>query len=258
MNTGDQMLIRNYYEEAFNSIKSKYGEQPSSHVIPANISLEEAIGYTRRYVIESLFKTRHYRYGRYRNALDKVLKERLHFSPTNRRVVNLDLGCGPGLFSWVVRDYMLEKYGRSDDDIRLIGYDYAKNMIRLANLFKEYLPMEFNLDGYSEVNEIKSVLKSADFSGCDVIVTFGHVLVQTKGKHDAVSDFCNIICSLFPANCCVLVAVDAISRPLAFRDAWKNLRTALQENGVNMESEKLIDLNSMCARLSMGERDGGR
>jgi len=185
------------------------------------------------------------------------LKGKLRFSSANRQIVNLDLGCGPGLFSWVVWDYF-QKSEKNDSCIRLVGYDYAKNMIRLANLFKEYLPMEFNLDGYSEVNEIKSVLKSADFSGCDVIVTFGHVLVQTKGKHDAVSDFCNIICSLFPANCCVLVAVDAISRPLAFRDAWKNLRTALQENGVNMESEKLIGLNSMCARLSMGERDGGR
>jgi len=252
------MLIRDYYEQAFNVIKSEYGEQPSSYVVPANISLEQAIGYTRRYIVEGVYETRHYRYGRYRHALDKVLKEELRFKPANRRIVNLDLGCGPGLFSWVVRDYMLKGYDSNDGDISLIGYDYAKNMIRLADLFRKHLPMEINFTGYSKIGKIKKVLSREDFSDCDVIVTFGHMLVQTKSEHDVASDFCNIICSLFPANCCVLVAVDAITRAWAFHGAWKNLRAALEEAGVNMESEKSIGLSSMCARLGMGERDGGR
>lgn len=251
------MWIEECYQKALREIKCQYIKRGCNHEadygykIPSDISLQGAIEYTSRY-------DQPYRYKRYHEALAEVLQEKLLFSPASRRIVNLDLGCGAGLFSWVVRDYMLEKYGKNDSDIRLIGYDRAKNMIRLATLFRKHLPMRINFTGYSKIGKVKKVLSREDFSDCDVIVTFGHVLVQTKGKHNAVSHFCNIIYSLFPANCCVLVAVDAITRAWAFDDAWKDLRVALEEAGINMESEKPIGSSSMCARLRMGERHGGR
>lgn len=249
------MWIADCYQKTLREIKCQYIKGGCNHEadygykIPLDISLEGAIKYTGRY-------DESYRYERYHKALGKMLEEKSLFSPANRRVVNLDLGCGAGFFSWIVRDYMLEKYGKNDGDIRLIGYDRAESMIRLAALFRKHLPMGINFTGYSKIGKIKKVLSGEDFSDCDVIVTLGHVLIQTKDNDAAIRGFCNIIRSLFPANCCVLVAVDAITRAWAFHDAWKNFRAALEEAGVNMESEKSIGSSSMCARLSMGERDG--
>lgn len=229
------MLIRDYYEQAFNAIKSEHGEQPSSHVIPANISLEQAIGYTRRHVIEGVYNKRHYRYDRYRNALDKALKEKLRFRPVNRRIVNLDLGCGPGLFSWVVRDYMLKEYGSNDGDISLIGYDHAKNMIRLADLFRERLSMKINFAGYFETEKIRETLGRKDFPGDDVIITLGHVLIQASS--DGIRNFAEIIQNLYQSHFCILIAVDAlrIGGWGELRPSCERLRADLGNCGVNIE-----------------------
>ena len=63
-----------------------------------------------------------------------------------------------------VHDYMLKKYGKKPGYIELIGYDYAQEMIHLANLFQENLPDEYNFDGYFEIDKIRNMLKSRDLS----------------------------------------------------------------------------------------------
>lgn len=135
------MSIRKNYIEAFNKIRKRFGWKPHDHEIPGNISLKEAIGYTGEFIVES--GEEHFRYDYYRKKINNT--------PTMfgigrvKKIVHLDLGCGPGLFSWVVRDYMLKSYGKKPGDIEFIGYDHAQNMIRLAKLFQEYLPVEYNL-----------------------------------------------------------------------------------------------------------------
>ena len=246
------MQIKNHYIEGFNKISEKHGEVSCSHVIPRNISLERALGYTNEYIIKPK-PEEHFRYNYYREILDIALK-RVGFNPASNRITHLDLGCGPGLFSWVVQDYMLSMYGKNHSDIELIGYDHAKNIIRLAELFQKYLPVEYNLEAYFKIDEIQNMLKSRDFSDSDTVITFGHVLIQIKGNSEALQNFAEIVKNLFPSNSCIVVAVDAYSsndRRLDFRNACKELWASLAEVGVNINNKHISSERSwMYAYLS--------
>ena len=244
------MQIRKHYINSFNQISNKFGELPCSHIIPENVSLREAIGYTREFIVESDVK--HFRYDYYRKKIDNALS-RFGIDQA-KKTIHLDLGCGPGLFSWVVQDFMLKNYGKIPGDLEFIGYDHAQNMIRLAKLFQEYLPVEYKFDGYYEIDDIRNMLKSRNLSDCDCIVTFGHVLIQIKDNLAALQDFVEIIQSLFPVNSCILVAVDAYAfedRRQNFRDVCKALLAALTGTGINVNSKPIGNRGStMYARLS--------
>ena len=260
------LLIREHCREAFNKIEVQHGiEHRKDPIIPPDISLKQVIGYTRSHIIEN--ETEHFRYDRYWKALEVALKQSNFRS--GRKNVHLDLGCGPGLFSWVMRDYilfrqapllkLLLKYNTKDrsgtaidkvmnaTDTVMIGYDYAEKMIELAGLFqsrlrKQLLVEDYNLEGYSKVGDIKERLNSEDFSNCDVIVTFGYVLVQTKDNLEAMNNFADIIACLFPFNSCILIAVDAYRRQRdrkSFLNACVRLREVLNKRGVNLDGKPI-------------------
>ena len=244
------MQIRKHYINSFNQISNKFGELPCSHIIPENVSLREAIGYTREFIVESDVK--HFRYDYYRKKIDNALS-RFGIDQA-KKTIHLDLGCGPGLFSWVVQDYMLKNYGKKTGDLEFIGYDHARNMIHLAKLFQEYLPVKYKFDGYFKVGKILKMLNSRNFSDCNCIVTFGYVLIQVKNNREALQDFVRIIQHLFPAKSCILVAADAYSsesRRQDFRDVCKALLAALTDAGINAKPKPIGNSGStMYARLS--------
>lgn len=250
------MRIKNHYIEGFNKISDKYGEVFCGYEIPEDISLEQAIGYTNEYIIKSK-PNKHFRYDYYRKILAKAVSE-LDFNPANNRIIHLDLGCGPGLFSWVVQDYMLLGLEKNHSDLDLIGYDHAKNMIRLASLFqghlRKHLPVEYNLGGYFKIVKIQNMLKSRDFSDCDILITFGHVLIQVKDDPEALQNFVGIIKNLFPSRSCILVAVDAYKHENRRRDfytACTELQSAIVGVGVNVKDKRRGRAYSwMYARLS--------
>ena len=247
------MQIREHYIESFNQITNKYPWHTSyDHRIPRNITLPEAIGYTNKFIIES--EVEHFRYDYYREFLETALTQ-VGFEPEKNRIMHLDLGCGPGLFSWVVQDYMLKKYGKNPGDTDLIGYDYAENMIHLAAIFQEHLPVEYNLDGYFEIDGIRNKLKSRDFSDYHILITFGHVLIQVKDSSETIQNFMDIInYNMLPSKSCIVVAVDAYSNEYIrqdFKDACKKFWVALNDIGVNVKDNHIGSLRSwMCARLS--------
>ena len=246
------MPIRDHYIGTFERIGRRYGEEDSNCEIGPNDSLRKVIGYTRSFVVEH--GEEHFRYDYYRRELSEALR-RLGFHPQNRQVVHLDVGCGPGLFSWVVRDYMLSEHGIDSGRIDLIGYDHARNMIVLADLFRQRLPVEYNFNGYSEIEEVCAALSSRDFSASDVVVTFGHVLIQMGDNAVAMGDFAETIRRLFPSHSCIALAVDAYrweERRQAFRNACERLRIALSGVGVTLEHGTPDYRGSrMSGRLSM-------
>ena len=97
------MSIRDSYVSTFNVIAQHCGEEPSNAQIRPGDSLKKTIGYTREYVVQH--SKPHFRYEYYHGALSLALAG-LDFDPANRRVVHLDIGCGPGVFSWVIYDHM--------------------------------------------------------------------------------------------------------------------------------------------------------
>ena len=163
------MSIRDNYESAFDAIAQHCGQEPSPAQIGPHDSLQKMIGYTRQFVVEQT--TPHFRYQYYHDALSLAIT-RLRFGPANRRVVHLDIGCGPGVFSWVIYDHMASQVTRDPSQVDYYGYDHSAAMIQLAHLFLERFPVQYEFHGFSDLVEISRALADEDFSNCDVVVTF--------------------------------------------------------------------------------------
>ena len=245
------MSIRDHYESAFNGIVQHCGIEPSSAPIGPHDSLQKTIGYTQKYVVAQTMP--HFRYQYYHHALSHALTE-LGFDPANRRVVHLDIGCGPGAFSWVMCDHMAVQAIREPGHVDYYGYDYSAAMIQLAHLFLGRLSVPYEFHGYSDLTEISKALADEDFSNCDVVVTFGYALVQVRGNPTALGDFATLIACVFPSHSCIMAAADAHhngARRWAFRSQCGALRTALSEAGVALEEPVFTERRSvMFARLT--------
>ena len=245
------MSIRDNYIRAFNSIAQRHGERHSNARIGPWDSLRETIGYTREYVVEHT--TPHYRYQYYHGALSGALK-RLPFDPADRPLVHLDIGCGPGVFSWVMYDYMASQEKRDPGRVAYYGYDHCAAMIELAHLFLGCFPDPYEFRGFSDLAEISKTLTEEDLSNCDVVVTFGYALVQVRDDPVALRRFATLIKCVLPSHSCIIVAADARStfERGAFRDQCRELETALNSVGVALENCLIPTFGStMSARLTM-------
>ena len=248
------MSIRDQYIQAFETIRGRYGEESSGWKIDSNVSLKKAIGYTGRYVVRH--ERPHFRYDYYREVLCKAMRD-LHYDPVNRTILCMDLGCGPGLFSWVVQDYMSD-LSVEEGNVEIAGYDHAKSMIQLSNIFHDYFrdgrSTRYGWHGCSKVGRLQRALMLRNFSNYDIIVTFGHVLIQIKNDLRAMRELSGIIWSLSPFKSCTVIAADAYfsdGRRQAFRDSCERLWRALQEPGMSSEHRPLSDRHSYTyARLS--------
>ena len=230
------MSLRDSYIPAFDAIARSHGQRPSTAQIGPHDSLRKTIGYTRQYVVVQT--TRHFRYDYYRDALSLALT-RLHFDTADRRVVHLDIGCGPGVFSWVVHDHMVSHETLDPDQVDYYGYDHCAAMIELAHLFLERFPDQYEFHGFSDLAEIATALAAEDFSNCDVVVTFGYALVQVRDNPAALGDFATLISCVFPSHSCIMVAADAHNDRAtrdAFHDQCRALETALNATGVALEN----------------------
>ena len=246
------MSIKDSYVPTFKTIARRYREEPSNAQIGPGDSLGKTIGYTRQYVIEHAKP--HFRYEYYRDALSLALTE-LGSDPANPRVVHLDIGCGPGVFSWVIYDHMASQVTRDLGQVDYYGYDHSVAMIQLARLFLERFPVHYEFRGYSDLAEISEALADRDFSGCDVVVTFGYALVQVRDNPAALGDFATLIACVFPSHSCILVAADAHNNRATrniFGDQCGALETALNDAGVVLEGRVSTAQGSvMFARLTM-------
>ena len=194
--SGCEMPIRDNYVPTLNAIAGHYGEAPPTAQIGPRATLQATIGYTRRHVVQHT--TPHFRYQYYHNALSLALR-RLHFDSADRQVVHLDIGCGPGVFSWVVYDYMESQETRDAGQVFYYGYDHSAAMIQLAHLFLDRFPVRYEFHGYSDLAEIVAALANREFSNCDVVVTFGYALVQVRKNPVALGEFATLISCVVPS-----------------------------------------------------------
>ena len=255
------MLVKYRYIGAFHKIRRRYkirrrcGDARANYVVKKNATLEESIVYTEGYVVG--IGMPHYRYDYYRDALEKAAKEFDCIHP-GRKIVHVDLGCGPGLFSWVVHDYVMARYRKKNAKVRFYMYDHAESMIKLTKIFWKNLSVQRELNAYHDVDGIRKGLRSEDLSDCDVLVSFGYVLIQTHGEERALSEFACIIRELFPSGSCTMVAVDAHVnkwRRDEFRNSCRHLFRRLRALGVGVEEKMGSQRSCMYARLTGGTRE---
>ena len=243
------MSIKDSYVPTFKTIAQRYGEEPSPAQIGPGDSLKKIIGYTRQYVVKHT--TPHFRYDYYHDALSCAFT-RLGFDPADRSVVHLDVGCGPGVFSWVMYDHVASQETRDPGQVDYYGYDHSPAMIKLAHLFLKRFPDQYEFHGFSDLGEIETALADQNFSDCDVVVTFGYALVQVRDNPTALGNFARLIACVFPSHSCILVAADA-HNDCATRDVFNDqcdaLKTALNEVGVALEDRESAQRSVMFARL---------
>lgn len=228
------MLIRDHYISAIRRMACRFGRESGDHVIPRNATLRRCIDYAANYLYERDTKE-HYRYKRYMRALKDLLRYYGDHRKTSR-IVHVDVGCGPGVFAWVVHDYFRRK--ERGTEIELHAYDSCPKMATLARLIWGEFGIDVCLGATSNSDELISQIKE-DGSPADVIVSFGHVLVQTSDQEDAINGFADILSAIRP-NSSLVVAVDAQSEEAVstFDHSVDRLIEALATRDLEVRFEK--------------------
>ena len=180
------MSIREKYVRIVEDIAERDGVFPAkkSYKIPAGATRLECIEYTLGYVVGVAGDREHYRYKKYYRVLSSALcmiaPQINHQGPQ----LHIDVGCGPGLFTWVVRDIFRHK----QLDVGLYGYDHAREMVKLANDIWDELGESVDYACHYNARDMLSAVSARDNS-CDyALVTFGHVLAQTHNKKFAIPE----------------------------------------------------------------------
>ena len=227
--------IKYRYIEAVRKLAARHGRAPGDHVIPPDASLPRCIDYAMKHVVGDGSKP-HYRYDRYRDAIQR-LRDRHSGAGRRKKVVHIDIGCGPGLFSWAVHDCLAEH--DPDTAVEQYAYDPASNMADLASSIWSELGVGTPLTVFHDRHDLPRHVEQADWPA-NVIVTFGHVLVQIADDRKAVADVSDALVEIrraVPSECDVFyLAVDATTndRPETFSRCLEGVLRGL-------EVEKTLD-----------------
>ena len=165
---------------------SEYRVEPgyAPYVVPADATFACVLRYTDRYVgqwhDDQPGNSPHYRYNHYKNMLNN-----LPFS--EKRLAQIDIGCGAGLFSWVLLDWFT-KHGVGHDQVNLYGFDHSQAMIKLAGMVRDELAQNMvdypDLHYFCDIEALLDQLADNRFENRDYIITFGHVLVSFPSEYD--------------------------------------------------------------------------
>ena len=195
------------------------------------------IQYTRKFVVGMPGRDNphewhkpHYRYDRYHDALSLALDMIASRTEYRGPQLHIDMGCGPGLFTWVVRDI----FRHEQIVVDLYGYDRANKMVEFATEIWTELDESVDYACYYNAHDMLSVVSAQDNNSDHALVTFGHVLAQNYDKKYAIRDFGHIIHNLVGVNCLV-VAVDAKYASTKFRKGCDRLEHSLLDHDLKVD-----------------------
>lgn len=236
-------LIKPQYPHILRTLAGNYvpnKEKRAECVIRKSATMLECTDYALYYIVGRQRPYAHYRYNRYYYFVIEVMK---HYK-TGTSVFHLDLGCGPELFTWVIRDYFRKCASVGIDSH---GYDHAPNMVELARKVWERLGVTEKYRCSHSVNEIISASEQASMAYDCVVVTFGHVLIQTRDNKTARDTFARIIATVAESAKCIIIASDAHSgdQDARFKAACRDLKTAIARRGF------AIDMHSRAGESGM-------
>ena len=272
-------------------IATSHGAEPNgSFEIPANATMHDCIGYTLYHVCgQRPGGKRHYRYDRYGRALRDTLRrieapfDDLHRTEIpldyipgepvpsvgtagkNAHVVALDIGSGPGIFSWVAHDYFQPS---EEVDLELFGLDRCPSMVDLARSLWQRMDTRIDLKVESDWKRIHSGLSMTLSSHQDstVIVTIGHLLVQIVDDCGPINQVARYV-----ADCvslasmpgtrsrCFVIGADAFShgRRQLFRRAWECLRVRLDKaHRISLSTTPLYLYSQVCGEATLTPEAG--
>ncbi len=270
--------IKYHYGPVIRDIAGMTADQPAGADVGFRIAptatYAESIAYAMRHVVSG---GDHFRYDRYRSLLDAGFRELRYRTAVRRPLLHVDIGCGPGLFIWVLLDQLRgERNAKNQQHVAVnaIGYEHSPSMVRLAENCSIRLQRKVNASaepgrwsarshfpkarivcGHEEfVQALQTEIRRDGLR--DVIVTFGHVLVQTAHDRQAIETFTGIMTELAKLNFrrYLLFASDAYSgyRRDAFDRGWDSLLAALKPALKLKRSADIRASSSACAELERG------
>ena len=217
------MRIRKRYIQVVEAIAEQAGasDAGANYHVSVEATRRECLAYTLKWVVRNT--TQHYRYDLYRDSLSMALNFNASRMNNRSALLHLDLGSGPGLFTWVVRDALR----KNPSTIEYYGYDHSSEMVSLADEIWSQLCKDIPAFWYHDPDEMLSTVSSNGPRYKCSLVTFGHVLAQTHDQDGAIPQFAKIIARTLAANCLV-VAVDAKSASAEFQRGCKRLKKSLR------------------------------
>ena len=232
--------IKDRYKVVIDSVAREEGSDDAGHVIPANVTLAQCIGYSQRFLVGNEQDRPHYRYDRYLETLKTGMQD-VPFDQSVRTAMHLDLGAGPGLFTWVfwdcVHSEMTEGRGLSLD---LFGYDHAPEMTRLARRVWDAFGLPATYWCFASEEDIYANVWPQG-PPTNVLITLGHSLIQVHKSRDGglavFAELCEAVAGL--DRSVRLVAVDAHSgdRPKEFDSAWDEFVSMMTDSRVEVRHQ---------------------
>ena len=162
----------------------------------------------------------------------KTCVQNVPFDWSMPTAMHLDLGAGPGLFTWALWDLIHDEIAEDRRlSLDLFGYDHAPQMATLAKRIWDRFDL---LTPYRCFNSEEEVYANIWPQGprTNVLITVGHSLIQVY-EHDGLAVFaglCEAVASLDRNT--RLVAVDAHSgdRVHQFDSAWRKLLSLMGDS----------------------------
>lgn len=235
-------IIRSRYLTVCGDLVAELGTEPANHTVAKDASFGYCLGYLQNYIVA---QRPHYRFDRYAALLspwyhesafpDDLAEHYWDRGYSRLRLLHIDLGSGPGLFTWVVRDYLDRTFWgpRWEYDSMHIGYDYNASMVDLATVIWDRLAVDSKAVWCSS-QESLAALAQWPIRSCDyLLVTMGHVIIQLSEQNQTELDgFAALVCRLLddhyaPPTDILIADAHSGSRPLQFERALERFVTAL-------------------------------
>ena len=204
-------MLKDRYLLACDRLIEELGTERVGHRIPEDATLMQCASYLNQHVVHD---RTHFRWGRYSQMLDHYFRKHLggHIGGHKPQVVHVDLGTGPGLFNWVVYDYVQEAWSnQTRPQLAQFGYDHSSAMVELAERIWTDFGLSHQIQFFTSTERLTRAV-DAITGDAYLLITFGHVLIQSYNPIDrsAIKTFaqlCNRLAS--GRNAADLLAVDA-------------------------------------------------
>ena len=180
-------IVRDRYRSVCEELVGKFGVSPSGYTITESADLRECLGYLQRYVIDN---QPHYRFDRYTALLNPWYHsnafetDSLDLCWENGRscvkLLHIDLGSGPGVFTWAVKDYFDDRFWSPSwsYDSMHIGFDHSAAMVDLATTIWELLAVDSKAVWCSTPESLLAIAERP-IQRCDyLLITMGHILIR--------------------------------------------------------------------------------
>ena len=187
---------------------------------------------------------------RYSRMVDHYFRQHLGESGGRRRsqIVHVDLGTGPGIFNWVVYDYVQENWKpRSRPRLAQFGYDRCSAMVDLAERIWTRFGLSDEVGYYDSPKALRRAV-GAMTGDAYLLITFGHVLIQSYNLIDrsAISSF---------AKLCNRLAHGRDAADVLAVDAYAGSRTQEFTSATRCLHRKLCDPANRNSWLSLDESE---